>query len=246
MIQGVHDMREAYRSTEVAERYVANRFVEPLGALLHARQVFAMRAVIRDLRPDRVLEIAPGPARLTTDLTACLPKGGVLVDASRHMLAEAKRRLADDRWTAVQGDAFALPFDGPFDLAYTFRLIRHFDGTDRRRLYREIGRVLRPGGVLVFDAVNEIVSAPIRARAAAGAHQHYDALLRPEEIQRELNDCGFDVLSLQGVQHQYPSLSKIQVLVAPRSRTLARGLMEVVDVMGGGEPHEWVVVCRRR
>jgi ubiquinone/menaquinone biosynthesis C-methylase UbiE len=246
MIQGVHDMREAYRSTDVAENYVANRFVEPLGALLHARQVFAMRTVIRDVRPDRVLEIAPGPARLTADLKPYLPKGGVIVDASRQMLGEARRRLEDNRWTAVQGDAFALPFDGPFDLAYTFRLIRHFDGADRRRIYREIARVLRPGGVLVFDAVNEVVSAPIRARSNEREHQHYDALLRPEEIRRELSDSGFEVLSLQGVQHQYPSLLKIQVLVAPRSRSLARGLMEMVDVVGGGEPLEWVVVCRRR
>jgi ubiquinone/menaquinone biosynthesis C-methylase UbiE len=244
MIQGVQEIREAYRSTEVAERYVANRFVEPLGALLHARQVATMRTVIRELRPDRVLEIAPGPARLTADLKHDLPKGGVVVDASLQMLAEARKRL-DDRWKTVQGDAFSLPFDGPFDLAYTFRLIRHFEATDRRRMYREIARVLRPGGMLVFDAVNEEVSEPLRRKQPRG-HKHYDALLSPDVLRAEVEASGFQVLSLNGVQHRYPTLHRIQCLVGPRSRMVARALMEVVDACGGGQPLEWTVVCRRR
>jgi hypothetical protein len=35
MIRGVSELREAYRSTEVARSYVDQRFREPLGALLH-------------------------------------------------------------------------------------------------------------------------------------------------------------------------------------------------------------------
>ena len=56
----------------------------------------------------------------------------------------------------VQADAFQLPFKTPFDLVYSFRLIRHFERPDRLRLYRQIAAVLRPGGRLVFDAVNEL------------------------------------------------------------------------------------------
>jgi SAM-dependent methyltransferase len=201
--------------------------------------------VIRELKPDRVLEIAPGPARLTADLVPLLPQGATIMDASLQMLGEARRRLPATRWKALQGDAFALPFAGLFDLVYTFRLIRHFEAADRRRLYGEIARVLRPGGMLVFDAVNEAVSAPLRRRRPS-EFKHFDALLRPDAVRAEVDTAGFDVVSMIGVQYRFPSLEKVQVLVAPRSRRLARGLMEAVDRFTGGEPLEWVVVCRRR
>jgi SAM-dependent methyltransferase len=245
MIRGESELRDAYRSRDVARNYVDERFREPLGALLHARQVAALSDVIRAASPRRVLEIAPGPARVTRDVAPLLPSGGVIVDASRQMLEEATRRLNNRAWDAVQGDAFALPMAGPFDLAFSFRLIRHFDANDRRRLYAEIARVLRPGGRFVFDAVNQLVSAPLRQHAP-NAHQHFDALLRPEQIDQELEASGFTDVAFTGVQHRYVTLSKIQVFIAPRSRRLASALIGAIDKFGGGEPLEWVVTCRRR
>jgi SAM-dependent methyltransferase len=245
MIQGESGIREAYRSTEVARSYIDSRFREPLGALLHDRQIAVMSAVISELKPKKVLEVASGPARLTTDLAPRLAAGGVIMDASRQMLAEARRRLPGARWLLAQGDAFALPFAGPFDLVYSFRLIRHFDLTNRRRLYEQMARILRPGGMLVFDAVNEIVSAPLRRRNSHG-FEHYDALLRPDTIREEVEAAGFGLVSLTGVQYRFSSLQRVQVLVAPRSRRLARGLMAAIEKFGGGEPLEWVVVCRRQ
>ena len=103
--------------------------------------------------------------------------------------------------------------------------------------------MLRPGGCFIFDAVNERVSAPLRAAASGSEYQHHDALLRPDELIREVRDAALEVVSLEGVQHSYPVLARVQVLVAPRSRPLARAMMEVVDRLGG-EPLEWVVTCR--
>ncbi len=240
------EIRDAYRDDSVARDYVAGRFREPLGALLHDRQVTAVRRLLAELAPRRVLELAPGPARLTTDLAPGFTGRVVAVDASFQMLSEARRRLAagGDAVQFMQGDAFQLPLRGPFDLVYTFRLIRHFADADRARLYRELHRVLRPGGLLVFDAVNEVVSAPLRA-ASPDAYKHYDALLRPSQIEAELREAGFEVTALDGVQHRFGLQSAMQVYVAPRSRPLARVLMEVAENTGG-EPLEWIVTCRRR
>jgi SAM-dependent methyltransferase len=247
MFSGSTQIRDAYRDERVADRYVAERFCEPLGALLHARQVAYLRRVLHQLKPHRVLEIAPGPARLTADVAPFLASPPVLVDASAQMLAQAKRRLAAvaEPATLVQGDVFQLPFGPVFDCVYTFRLIRHFGTEDRPRLYTEIARVLRPGGVLLFDAVNEEVSGPLRLRSDPNEHRHYDALLNPEALKRELEQAGFTMTSLQGVQHRYPVLAGLQVLVAPRSRLLARGAMEIVDRVGNGAPLEWIVNCCR-
>jgi SAM-dependent methyltransferase len=247
VISGRENLRNAYRDDRVAREYVARRFHSPLGAFLHARQTGAVRRLIRDWSIERAAEIAPGPARLTVDIAPLLTHV-TLVDASSQMLQEARRRLSErglrGRVALVQADAFRLPLREEFDLVYTFRLIRHFQRDDRVRLYRQIARILKPGGWLVFDAVNELVSAPLRARAMPGEYEHFDALLRPEALREELQESGLAIDSLIGVQRRYSVLMKCQVLLAPRSTVLARAAIEVIDRFGG-EPLEWVVVCRR-
>jgi ubiquinone/menaquinone biosynthesis C-methylase UbiE len=246
VISGADGIRAAYQDAGVASRYVDERFRTPLGALLHDRQSQVLRSVLSAKAKSDVLEIAPGPARLTTgviDLVGQL----TLVDASAEMLGEARRRLSsmggETRYTLIRGDAFCLPFPSRFDLVYTFRLIRHFETEDRLRLYREAARVLKPGGRLVFDAVNRRVYEPMHAIADGG--QHFDASLDREALCGELAAAGFEVESLAEVQHRYAILHRLQVLVAPRSAKLARLAMNVVDRFGGGEPLEWVVICRR-
>ncbi len=239
------EIRSAYRDEAVARDYVAQRFREPLGALLHDRQVHTVQRLIAAHDPRQILELAPGPARLTRDLVRSFGHGAVALDASRQMLNEARRALgrAERLVRFVHGDAFQLPFAQAFDLVYSFRLIRHFDRADRMRLYGELRRVLAPGGLLVFDAVNVAVSAPLR-RANPQAYQHFDALLTVTDVVEELRECGFAVRRLDGVQHRYAWLSKVQVLLAPRSRMLARLAIEALDATGG-EPLEWIVTCQR-
>jgi ubiquinone/menaquinone biosynthesis C-methylase UbiE len=247
MIEGHEDIRDAYRNERVAQEYVARRFVEPLGAMLHERQVRRMLDVARTRNPRQVLEIAPGPARVTVDLAPALAHPGVLMDASAQMLAEARTRLTASGysgWRLIQGDAFQLPFSASFDLVYSFRLIRHFDDGDRARLYKAVHRVLRPGGLLVFDAVNESIGKAVRERAG-NACQHYDALLSAAQVRREVEEAGFKLVRLDDVQRHYSVLYQLQVLVAPRSRTLARWAMEMVDRLPSGQPLEWIVTCER-
>ena len=246
MISGIDGIRAAYQDAGVARRYVEERFTSPLGALLHDRQRQVLRSVIAAQPSPDVLEIAPGPARLTTSVIDVAGQL-TLIDASAEMLGEARQRLAsmtvDTPYTMVRGDAFCLPFPSRFDLVYSFRLIRHFGAEDRLRLYREAARVLKPGGRLVFDAVNRHVYDTLPELAEG--RNHFDASLDREALSAELAAAGFEVESLDGAHRHYAMLYRLQVLVAPRSRNLARLAMNVVDRVGGGEPLEWIVTCRR-
>lgn len=246
MISGIDGIRSAYQDAGIARRYVEERFMTPLGALLHDRQSQVLRSVVSAHDAPDVLEIAPGPARLTGSIIDVAGRL-TLLDASAEMLGEARRRLsattASTRCTLVRGDAFCLPFASRFDLVYSFRLIRHFGREDRLRLYREAARVLRPGGLLVFDAVNQCVYDPLHV--GARDLQHYDASFDHDALRAELAGVGFEVESLAGAQHRYAALYRLQVLLAPRSAKLARLAMNVVDGVGGGEPLEWIVTCRR-
>ena len=246
MISGIDGIRAAYQDTGVARRYVEERFTTPLGALLHDRQRQVLRSVIAAHASPDVLEIAPGPARLTTSVIDVAGQL-TLLDASAEMLGEARQRLSSmtvkTPCTIVRGDAFCLPFPSRFDLVYSFRLIRHFGADDRLRLYREAARVLKRGGRLVFDAVNRQVYE--RLPELTQGRNHYDASLDRDALREELAAAGFEVESLDGAQHRYAMLYRLQVLVAPRSTHLARLAMNVVDRVGGGEPLEWIVTCRR-
>jgi SAM-dependent methyltransferase len=246
VFQGAKQIRDAYRDDGVAHDYIEERFKQPLGRHLHERQAAALTALIQRERPRRVLELAPGPARLTRDVARRFDGTGFVVDTSMQMLGEARRRLKEfSGWHATQSDAFSLPFRCTFDLVYSFRLIRHFELPERAALYRQITSVLRPGGVLVFDAVNALVSQPLRERAKPGEYEHYDALLTREQLAQELADAGFRVESLIGLQHTFTALMRVQVLIAPRSQPLAQMLIAAIDRVGRGEPLEWIVVCRR-
>jgi len=247
MFKGRDQIQQAYRDDNVARQYVAERFTSPLGALLHDRQVKAVTDLIHRHGIRQAVEIAPGPARLTVDIADHLERV-TLLDASAQMLHEARRRLETrrllERARFVQADAFALPVIANLELVYTFRLIRHFQADDRIKILSQIAGILRPGGRVVFDVVNETVSTALRAKAGAGEYEHYDALLRPETVRDEARQAGLELESLIGVQHRYPTLHRIQVLVAPRSASLARAAMEILD-RTGGEPLEWVAICRR-
>ena len=246
MIKGHDDIRIAYQDDCVAKDYVANRFVSPLGAMLHDRQVREVHKVVRQQAIRRALEVAPGPARLTVDVAPLLEEI-TLLDASPQMLDEARQRLSarglDSRAKFVEGDAFNLSLSERFGLVYSFRLIRHFEREDRIKLYRQMLSVLSPGGWLVFDAVNGVVSARLRA-ANPGDYAHFDAMLRPDELREELREVGLELVRLVGVQYRYTVLMQCQRHLAFRLPAVARMAMEVVDRLGG-EPLEWVVVCRR-
>jgi SAM-dependent methyltransferase len=240
------EIRAAYQNDVTARSYWDRRFVAPIGRLLHHRQTQALRQIIASERPQRVLEIAPGPARLTTEV-ARLVRHGVFVDASAQMLETAATRLREagtGPWSPVRGDAFALPIRGTWDLIYTFRFIRHFDAADRARLYAELHRLLRPGGWLVFDAVNAIVSKPLRERSPE-AYEHYDALMDREGLLDELAAAGFRDVRLTGVQFHYAWLARLQVLLAPRAPAAAFAAMRVLESLPVGQPLEWIVTCRR-
>jgi ubiquinone/menaquinone biosynthesis C-methylase UbiE len=71
------------------------------------------------------------------------------VDLSPGMLDRARARGLD----VSEADAATLPFDdATFDVAYSFKVLSHVG--DLRACLREMARVVRPGGHLVFDVYN--------------------------------------------------------------------------------------------
>lgn len=236
-----NEIQDAYRDRETAAKYVRDRFANPLYRILHEKQVRAVQRVIDRERPQAVLEIAPGPGRVTRDIR---PAGRlVCLEYNEGMIAEG-RAACGGKAEFVQGNAFALPFAGPFDLVYTFRFIRHFHREDRERLYAEVRRVLRPGGYFVMDAVNVRVSKPLRD-ARPEEYPIHDELYTPDQLRAELAAAGLGPVALEPVQRRYRLQGRSQMLIGPRANWLNNLVIRGLEMLPARDGLEWVVTCRR-
>ena len=237
------DLQKYYQDPGVVGAYMERRTAQPLNGLLHRRQVDFLNQWLMRQAPNSVLEIACGPGRLTTAMRGV--RFGVAVDASQPMLEFAQQHLngTAGHWSVVRTDAFVLPFQGAiFDAVYTLRFIRHFQLEDRRRLYREIQRVLRPRGTFIIDALNHDVSYPVRLKRGLDHYQIYDVLYRPGEVEAELEAAGFRVLASEGMLKHFPLQQRLNRLRF-RFGGVARALINALERLPGNRPSTWMVLC---
>jgi ubiquinone/menaquinone biosynthesis C-methylase UbiE len=241
------EVREFYQQPTVADTYLELRTMQPVGRVLHEAQVAFVNRVIARLRPARVLELAPGPGRLTAEVRGHFR--GVAVERSGPMLGHARRRVdgtGEARWQFIHGDAFALPLgDGTFDLAYTIRFIRHFRFVDRRSLYREIHRVLAPNGAFVLEAQNRVVCLPHRTKRGLHKYPVYDELYTEDELLRELEAHGFVIEERQSILKHYELQMQLNRLRFLRLGGPARLLIQALEHLDG-PPNTWMLLCRKR
>ncbi len=115
---------------------------------------------------QRVLEVGCGTGVVLTALaTLCRPRQLVGIDIDTFLLGEAKSRLKRNDVSAQlhQQDVRALPFaDASFDVVIDFGTCYHINR--RVRALKEISRVLRPGGIFIYETrLGQLLSHPVRA-----------------------------------------------------------------------------------
>jgi len=236
-----------YEKVDVVSDYMKKRFTKPIYFVEHKLQVELVNQALKEYNPKKVLEIAPGPARLTTEL--CIDEG-IALDHSPEMLKLAERRIkqVDKNWKFIRGDAFHLPFrKSSFDFLLTFRFIRHFEKPDRIKLYQEFKRLLKNNGILVFEAINHKKAALIRRMVGIEKYKIYDKLYTEEELLGELEKNGFDVLKLEGVINHFfieMIVSKISSFIGLNN--FGKRIIMLLERTKGRNPLGWVVICRKK
>lgn len=119
-------------------------------ALLLEEKAAVLQHLVRD---KNVLDIGCGNGRHLADLSLLIHTG-VGVDFSAPFVqyaTETFSKLGMIRF--LEGDARKLPVsDGEFDCAYSFATMYNIDDTDP--VYRELARVLLPGGFAVLELGN--------------------------------------------------------------------------------------------
>ncbi len=107
---------------------------------------------LKRIRPAHILDVATGTGDFAIQLQQSLhPEHITGIDLSQGMLDEACRKVEqrglEQVITFEQGDCMALPMaDGAFDAVTVAFGVRNFEHLQQG--YREMARVLRPGGML--------------------------------------------------------------------------------------------------
>ena len=108
-------------------------------------------------RSTRVLEIAAGTGVVTRQLATLLPPGVAIVatDLNQPMLDRAAQAGTTRAVEWRQADALQLPFpDASFDVVVCQFGVMFFP--DKSRAFAEARRVLKPGGVFIFNVWDRI------------------------------------------------------------------------------------------
>jgi SAM-dependent methyltransferase len=205
------DNRIGYRDPQSEARFWA-RGVDDLDSLLGALDIEVQAT-------DRVVEIGCGVGRLTRVLSERATSVKAL-DVSAEMLQQARghnEALANVEWVHGDGVSLAGIADGDADLVVSHVVFQHIPDPQITLGYvREIGRVLKPGGLAGFQLSNDKsihrASSGVRdkVKAALGrapkgqTHAAWlGSAVEVDDLRAAASDGGMDVEGLVGQGTQY-------------------------------------------
>lgn len=136
-----------------------------------------------------------GPARYMADRFGCRVTG---IDLTAEFCAVARHLTAllrlEDKVSIHEGDALAMPFaDSGFDGAYSMNVSMNI--ADKDGLYREIHRVLNPGGWLVLSELAQGPGGDIAYPTPWATDAGASFLSTPEDTSERLEAAGFAIES---------------------------------------------------
>jgi len=188
-----------------------------------------LRAHFGTLDGLRVLDVGCGGGLLSEELAGlgCVVTG---IDPSRESLEAARAHAAEGGLAVeyVPGVAAALPAgDDEFDVVVCCDVLEHVD--DVGAAVREAARVLRPGGLYLYDTINRTLRSKlvmiklfqewrVTAFMEPNVHDH-GMFIRPAELEGALRAAGLDPEGIVGIA---PAVAPPRAIALMRARVRGR------------------------
>lgn len=209
-----------------------DRFLVPMMFEPFARR---LAECLRGMESGDLLEVAAGTGVVTRSLVRTLPPSVAITatDLNPAMLAWAKTHSDISRVVWQEADAIALPFPANvFDKVVCQFGVMFFP--DKQAAFREILRVLRPGGEFLFtvwgtrEGTVQQLSSEVVGQFLGRAP---DSLLAPpyddsEAISADLASAGFDKILVEELHERSHSSSARQAAIATCHGGLLRSHIE--------------------
>ena len=137
-----------------------------------------------------------------------------------------------DRVTFQHGNALNMPFaDASFDIVWTQHSSMNI--ADKERLYREIYRVLRPGGRFVLHDIMAGSMQPIHFPVPWARNPDISFLRPPQEIRSLLSNAGFK--EVHWVDATATSMAWFQERIAPQENAASTAAPPGVHLLLGAD-----------
>jgi ubiquinone/menaquinone biosynthesis C-methylase UbiE len=159
---------------------------------------------VSGLERPRILDVACGTGRFLLQVHRAIPAAKLCgIDLSPHYLKEAQRVLeAVQGLSLIEDNAESMPLqDGSFDAVTSVFLFHELPKDVRRRVMKEVLRVLRPGGTFVVSDSAQLSESSEIEYFLSGFpqlyHEPYFKGYLSDDLGIALAELGFEVLSTE-------------------------------------------------
>lgn len=232
---------------------IPEHYERGLGPVIFAGYATDIARRVASAAPQRVLETAAGTGIVTRQLRSALPASSDLVatDLNAAMLDIARAKFAStERVSLLGADALDLPFPAhSFDAVVCQYGVMFYP--DKAKSYREVRRVLAPGGRYVFNVWDSHAHNPfgrVAYETVAGFfpadppqfHRVPFGYCQLDPIKEALLEAGFTTLTASIVRLEHPGVD-----VSLFASSLVRGTPLIDQIQArGADPGQIVEALR--
>ncbi len=178
---------------------------------------------------DQLLDVGSGiggPARYMARRFGCRVTGIDLTAEFCEVARHLTRLLGLEGRVKIElGDALAMPFAASsFEGAYSMNVSMNI--ADKGALYREIRRVLKPGGWLMLSELAKGPGPALDYPTPWASSAQTSFLSTPEETRRSLQDAGFELVQMRETADQVKAFgARSREMVARGEKPLQRAVI---------------------